>query len=153
MKSSNEPNAMNPEDFEKQLKQRPLRQTPAEWRAEILGAANEAAAKNAVPVDSRVSLWTIFKGWIASGLELKPKALAGLAAIWILIFALHFSTHDDSNFAVSRKPDSKQVMAEVREQRLFFAELAGLKEPRDVEPPKRSLPQPHSERREQIVTV
>jgi len=141
---------MSPEDFEKQLKQRPLRPAPAEWRAEILGAAT-AAAKNTAAAEPRVSVWTIFKGWVAAGLELRPKALAGLAAIWILIFALHFSTRDDSHFTVSRKPESKQIMAEVREQRLFFAELAGLKEPRDVEPPKRLLPQPHSERREQIV--
>jgi hypothetical protein len=143
---------MNPEDFEKQLKQRPLRQAPADWRAEILGAAKAAATKP-VKEESGVSVWAIFKGWMAAGMELRPKALAGLAAIWILIFALHFSTHDDSHLAVSRTPVSKQVMAEVREQRLFFAELAGLKEPRDVEPPKRLLPQPHSERREQIVMV
>ena len=143
---------MNPEDFEKQLKQRPLRQAPAEWRAEILGAAKAAANKSARE-EAGASVWTTFKDWITAGMELRPKALAGLAAIWILIFALHFSTHDDSHFAVSRKPESKQIMAEVREQRLFFAELAGLKEPRDAEPPKRPLPQPHSERREQVVLV
>jgi len=143
---------MNPEDFEKQLMQRPLRQAPTGWRAEILGAA-KAAAKDAATEEPRISVWTIFKGWIAAGMELRPKALAGLAAIWILIFALHFSTHDDSNPVISRLSASKQIMAEVREQRLFFAELAGLKEPRDAEPPKRPLPQPRSERREQIVLV
>ena len=99
------------------------------------------------------SVWTTIRSWMTAGLELRPKALAGLAAIWILIFALHFSTHDDSHLVVNRTSVSKQVMAEVREQRLFFAELAGLKEPRDAEPPKRLLPSPRSERREQVLVM
>jgi hypothetical protein len=152
MKSSIEPKPMNPDDFEKQLKQRPLRQAPADWRAQILGAAKAAANKSAGE-EPGISLWTMFKAWVRAGLELRPKALAGLAAVWVLIFALHFSTHDDSHLVVNRAPVSKQVMAEVREQRLYFAELAGLKEPRDAEPPKRPFPQPRSERREQVVLV
>jgi hypothetical protein len=150
MKSLNKPNPMKPEDFENQLKQRPLRQAPGEWRAEILGAA-KAAANESAGEEPRISVWAWFKGWIAAGMELRPKALAGLAAIWILIFALHFTTRDDSNFAASRKPESEQIMAEVREQRLLFTELAGLKEAHDADLPKHPLPRPRSERREQVV--
>src|ERR1700749_1043907 len=134
MKNLNEPNPMSPEDFEKRLKQSPLRPAPAEWRSEILAAA-KAAAKEAATERPRISVWKLFTGWLAAGLELRPQALAGLAAIWVVILALHFSTHEDSSLAANGTPVPNQVMAEVREQRLFFAELVGLKEPHDAEPP------------------
>ncbi len=145
---------MSPEEFEKQLKQRPVRQMPAEWRAEILSAAKAAGSESRVQAGGKsVSIWTMLKGWVVAGLELKPKALAGLAALWVAILALHFSTHDDSNVAISRTPVSKQVITEVREQRQYFAELAGLRQTPDAEPPRPSLPKPRSESRPQLIVV
>jgi hypothetical protein len=79
--------------------------------------------------------------------QLKPQAWAGLAAVWILIFALKLATHDESHVIAKKSPMSREVVAELRRQKLFFAELIGLRETRDAEPPKIFVPRPRSERR------
>ncbi len=49
MKKSNDFDAMNPDDFEKQLERQPIRAVPADWRAGILNAANLLPSLNAQP--------------------------------------------------------------------------------------------------------
>jgi hypothetical protein len=154
MKKSSDWNSMSPEDFEKQLQERPIRRVPAEWRAEILATA-KAAASSVSPVNpaKKKSPLSTIGSYISGIFSLQPGALAGLAAVWVLIFVFHISTHDESQVAVDSTPVSKEVMAEAREQRQFYAEMVGLCETRDAEPPRTFLPRPRSEGRCQTVMV
>ena len=63
-------------DFERKLRDTPLRPPPAEWRAEIL-----AALPNHQPAASRWHEW----------LWPPPLAWGTLAAIWIVLCAIEFS--------------------------------------------------------------
>ncbi|HXE41742.1 MAG TPA: hypothetical protein VN516_01865, partial [Candidatus Baltobacteraceae bacterium] len=82
-----------------------------------------------------------------------PKAWAGLAAVWVFIFVLNFSTREQSP-VVARKTSSPspEMMAELKQQKLMFAQLIGAN---DLQPADRQkfLPLPRSERRFEIVTV
>src|SRR4051812_14850115 len=103
MKKSNELPPMNPDDFEQQLQRQPLRPLPADWRAEILQTAQAAAPQTSAssnPQPARQSfLATLF--WPC------PQAWAGLAAVWLAILALNFTTTDQSRtLAVTTTPRS-----------------------------------------------
>jgi hypothetical protein len=82
-----------------------------------------------------------------------PKAWAGLAAVWILIFAVNFSTRDQSPaLAEKSSPPSPEVIVELRQQQRLLAELIGPRDIRDADRSKSFVPQPRSERAE-IVAV
>ena len=82
-----------------------------------------------------------------------PKAWAGLAAVWIFIFAVNFSLRDPSpRMAEKSAPPSPEVIVELKKQQRMFAELVGSYESLDVERRKIFSPRPRSERVE-IVTV
>jgi hypothetical protein len=153
MKKSNSPNSMSPEEFEKRLQQRPLRGLPAEWRAEILASAKKAATGAATVAIEKPSAWSVINSWVSVFLSSRREMRAGLAAIWFLIFALRFTMHDEPHDAGKKTTVSHEAIAAAREQRLFYAELAGLREAHDAEPPKSFLPRPRSERRDQILTA
>ena len=73
---------MKPDDFESQLQRQcqTLKPLPAEWREEILQAAQRAAAQS-----SRTATgWSIWL-WPC------PQAWAGLAAVWLAILALNLT--------------------------------------------------------------
>ena len=83
----------------------------------------------------------------------RPQAWAGLAALWVLIFALKLSTHDASHVIGKKSSVSPDVIAEVQQQKRFFAELVGATELRAAEPPKSFSPRPRSERRYENMTA
>ena len=81
-----------------------------------------------------------------------PKAWAGLAAVWILIFAVDFSMRDKTPVVAEKSaPPSPEVIVELKQQQRMLAELIGSSQARDAEPPK-FLPQPRSERVEILMT-
>jgi hypothetical protein len=81
-----------------------------------------------------------------------PKAWVGLAAVWILIFAVDFSMRDTTSVTAEKAvPPSPEVIVELRQQQRMLAELIGANQAREAEPQK-WLPQPHSERVEILMT-
>ena len=83
-------------------------------------------------------------------------AWSGLAAAWLVIFALHFAagetpaTQPAPPTMAKRSSDTLQAL---REQKQLFAELVGLRpEARDAEAP-RFVPRPRSERAEATACV
>jgi hypothetical protein len=137
------------EQFENRLSRQSLRKIPGEWRAEILAAAD---------VDRREGIRAFTKAAtirrrVCEIFWPHPKAWAGLAAIWIFIFAVNFSMRDTSpQIAGKSTPPSPEMIVALKNQQRMFAELAGLHEPSDADRQKIFLPKPRSERVE-ILTI
>lgn len=78
---------MNTDDFEQHLAEQPLRQVPAGWRGELLGAARSGARQ-----PDAVAAGPGFAAFLAARLREwlwpHPIAWAGLAAAWVIILGL-----------------------------------------------------------------
>src|ERR1043165_3683482 len=74
----------------------------------------------------------------------RPRAWAGLAAVWVLILALKLSTHDPSHVVARDASVSPEVIAKLRQQKQLFAELAGIPQLPEAKPSKPFLPRPPS---------
>ena len=141
------------EQFERRLSRQPLRQIPGEWRAKIMAAAREAqASRDLIPVTHRSLLSTI-RYQLSTLLWPHPKAWAGLATVWVLILTVNFATRDKAPvIAEKTAPPSPEVVAELQQQKLLFAELIGPAETRVADRQKSFLPRPRSERAEILMT-
>jgi hypothetical protein len=130
---------MNDSEFEKHLQSRPLRSIPHEWRAGILQQATAA----------RHSSFVIRHSFLSTILWPHPKAWAGLAAVWVLIFALRLASQDKlPQMAQTTSPASQQIAVNLKEQQQILAELMGTSGATpEIDQPKRFVPQPHSELR------
>jgi len=138
-------------EFEQKLQCQPLRKIPGEWRADILREGWRAAVpKNKWDAGTASPpKWS----WLSTMLWPHPKAWAGLAAIWIFIFAVNFSMRDKTPVVAEKAmPPSPEVAAELRQQKLLFAELIGPAETQVADRQKRFLPRPRSERAEILMT-
>jgi hypothetical protein len=135
-------------ELEQKLSRQPARRIPAEWRAEILAAAElpfRPAPRTSFlsGLNQRLTMW----------LWPHPKAWAGLAAVWVLIFTVNFATRDHRQPAVEKSAlSSPETMAEVRQQKLLFAQLMDPDEARVAVPPRSFLPRPRSERAKSSMT-
>ena len=148
---------MKMDDFEQKLQRQSLRQVPVEWRGEILWAARVVETPRCgVGQRSALSLpamFSTFSHQLSTILWPHPKAWAGLAAVWFLIFAVDFSVRDKSPvMAEKAAPPSPEVIVELKQQQRMLAELIGANQARDAEPPRLFLPQPRSERVEILMT-
>jgi hypothetical protein len=138
---------MNADEFEKRLQRQPLRQAPCEWRSEILAAARDAQAPVHASRITHRSWLSTFNHQLSTLFWPHPKAWAGLAAVWIFIFAVNFSMRDSSpRLAAQSAPPSPEVIVELRKQQRMFAELVGSREPLDVDRPRIFVPKPRGER-------
>jgi len=143
---------MKPDDFEQKLQCQSLRQLPAEWRAEILSAAESAASTRHSPPVTQPSWLSTLNSQLSTILWPHPKAWAGLAAVWILIFCMDFSTRDTTRVVAEKAaPPSPEVIVELKQQQRMLAELISAGQARDAEAP-RFLPLPRSERVEILMT-
>ena len=140
---------MNPDEFEQKLQRQALRRVPGEWRAEILSAAREVgSARRAVRGRLGEASLPGLHGWLSTFLWPHPQAWAGLAAIWILIFALDFSIRDKSPIAAEKTlPPSPEMVVQLRQQQRMLSELLGANDAR-VADRQNFLLQPRSERME-----
>jgi hypothetical protein len=144
---------MKPDDFEQKLQRQPLRPVPAEWRGEILTAAESAAVTRHPPPVTRPSWLSTLNAQLSTILWPHPKAWAGLAAIWIVILAVDFSARDKSPVVAEKSaPPSPEVLVELRQQQRMLAELIGSRDIRDADRSKSFVPQPRSERAEFMTT-
>jgi hypothetical protein len=139
-------------EFEQKLSRQPLRQIPDGWRAEILREGRRAALPEIGDADtaslSNRSWLSTINHQLSTVFWPHPKAWASLAAVWIFIFAVNFSIRDKSPVVAEKvSPPSPEVVAELRQQKLLFAELIGSSDVREAEPPKFS-PRPRTERTE-----
>ena len=139
------------ENFEQRLSRQPLRQVPPEWRSEILReerrvAVREIADAGTASLPNQSWPSSILHS-LSSLLWPHPKAWAGLAAVWIFIFAVNFTMRDSSpRVAEKSAPPSPEVMVELKKQQRMFAELVGSREPLDVDRPRIFVPKPRGER-------
>jgi hypothetical protein len=134
-------------ESEQKLSRQPLKKIPGEWRAEILMAAESAISPQKRNRDRSNPIL-----WLRELFRPHPKAWAALAAIWIFIFALNFSMRDKTTMIAEKvSPPSPEMVAELRQQKLLFAQLIGSSDTREAEPPK-FFPRPRTERVE-ILTV
>jgi len=143
---------MKPDDFEQKLQRQALRQIPAEWREEILHAADAAAGSRPSTLDFRpAGFLSTLNSQLSTILWPHPGAWAGLAAVWILILAVDFSIRDKSPVIAEKSaPPSPEVVAELKQQQRMLAELIGARETQDAEPQKFS-PRPRSEKDNEIL--
>ncbi len=142
---------MNRDDFEKRMQRRPLRRIPSKWRQEILVAADvnrrnepvrELTFAATVKLRLRELLWPC------------PQAWAGLAALWLLIFAANLATADKTGkVAKKAPPPSPEMILALREQERLLAELIGTAKTPAADKPKSPSPKPRSERRDEFMTV
>ena len=152
MKKSN--NAMNPDDFENQLQRHPIRPAPAEWRAEILATAKAAAPPTQHATRNPPSLLSTFNHHLSTILWPCPQAWAGLAAVWLLILIVNYSTEGKSQMMAKKtSPPSPEIVMALKEQHRLMAKLI---EPFDqplAEPSKPFIPRPRSESQSIITFV
>jgi hypothetical protein len=145
---------MNTDDFEQKLECQALWQIPAEWRAEILTAANEVGtARRAVRGrlgNASLPNWlSTLTHQLSTVLWPHPKAWAGLAAVWVLILAVDFSIRDRSPVMAEKSaPPSPEVIVELKQQQRLLAELIGARDTRDADRSKPLVPSPRSEHAE-----
>ncbi|MEK7707403.1 MAG: hypothetical protein AAB380_05350 [Verrucomicrobiota bacterium] len=137
---------MNPDDFEQCLQRQPMREMPPAWRTEILTAARASGSRPST-LDSRPSPWWRELLWPC------PQAWAGVAAVWLVILAVNFTTRETTsrNFARQAAPPSPETLMVLRQQHLLLAELVERPEPRAADQPKSVPPRPHSQRREEML--
>jgi hypothetical protein len=134
------------EQFERRLKNEPLQPAPAEWRREILSAANESLATNRQQRVARHSLLSSLNRHLVSLLWPHPMAWGGLAAVWVLILVAHVSLRNQMP-AVAKKSSSPspEVVAELQQQQHLLAELLGGNDMPVADRPKIFMPKPRSE--------
>ena len=147
---------MNMDDFEKRLQRQPLRQVPAEWREEILQAANLAARSRHSPLATRhLGLLSTLNHQLSTILWPHPRAWAGLAAVWVVIFALHCASRDTTQIAARKSmPPSPELIAALRSQEKLLTELlSDDSDARMADREKIFLPRPRSEAENEIRMV
>jgi hypothetical protein len=135
---------MNSDDFEKRLQRVPLRQIPSEWRDTILKGATTSRPRS--PASRRSLLSTINSG-LSTLLWPNPKAWAGLAAVWVLIFVLNREAKEGSPMMAAVSTSSSETVAALKDQQKILVELIGSNEPQEIDKPRHFPPWPHSERR------
>jgi hypothetical protein len=144
---------MKPDDFESRLQRQPLRQVPPAWRGEILAAARDAEAVGHAARSTQHPWLSTISHQLSTLLWPHPKAWAGLAAVWICIFAVNFFMRDSTPMMAKQSaPQSPEVIVELKKQQRMFAELVGSYETPDAERRNIFPPKPRSGRAEILMT-
>ena len=116
-------------DFEKRMQELPMREVPGHWKAQILAGAQPQHA------------------WWQEWLWPNPRAWAGLAAAWGIIFLLSVSAADEPAATGRKASASWQSFAFWQQETEMIAQLSGTEESRPAPPPQPAATQPRSSRR------
>jgi hypothetical protein len=143
-------------EFEQRLRRQPMKKAPGDLRAKVLSAARQAEPVRHPLAEPRCS----GNGWLlilnhqlSRLLWPHPRAWAGLAAVWLLVFALNFSASEKGpKFSEKSTPPSPETIAELKQQQKMQAELIGFAEVQVADRQRFLLPRPRSERREILAT-
>ncbi|MGD0016231.1 MAG: hypothetical protein ABSC38_01760 [Verrucomicrobiia bacterium] len=139
---------MNTENFEERLRNQPLRPIPTEWREEILAATKVAVRPRRPSFDAQPHLWWRELLWPS------PQAWASLAAVWLAILAVNFSTGNGSQVAAKGpQQSSPELIAVLRQHERLMVELIGPHEKPAAGCLKQFQFQPRSELRNNTLTV
>jgi anti-sigma factor RsiW len=116
--------------------------------ASLMRWANAIHAAARAERNRRFAPLTAFSSWWQEVIWPWRRAWAGLAAIWLMIFAGNLSLHDRSpSFSAKSSPASPAVIASFKDQQKILAELlADHSAPREAERQKKFSPQPRTER-------
>ena len=142
---------MNTDGFEQRLQRQPPRQIPADWREDILRAAQDAAVSDYASRSPHDSLLSTINCQLSTLLWPCPKAWAGLAAVWVLILAVNFSLRDKAPAVTEESPPSQETILVLQQQRRLLTELLGSSLSSEAERPEVFSPGPRSERREELL--
>jgi hypothetical protein len=145
---------MNPDEFEQRLRRQPLRPAPAQWRDEILVAAQTSGSPRPTP-RPRARFLPTLTSRLAGLLWPSPKAWAGLATIWAVMLAMQFSTREAGpQLAARPAPASPQILAVLNSQKQLLADLLTERSgPREADRPKAGGGRPRSELHPQMKGV
>jgi len=117
-------------------------------RREVVSGLNHQVTKSQSWTENLVS-WCLggsSKLWLELVWPCR-RIWAGLAVVWILIFAVNFSQHDKSELMARKSPPSSpEMILAFRQQEILLAELIGQNEPQVAGRPKTFSPRPSSER-------
>ena len=128
---------MNLDDFEQELKGRPFRSVPPEWKEQILGSAERApkAGPNR-------------RSWLQELLWPSPVAWGTLAVVWVAIVGINVVIHEGDDSQPVALTDYAQLRLAVEQKRSLQAEL---EEP--VVPPKPEAIKPRSQARRESASA
>ena len=134
-------------EFEKKLQQQQVKAIPGEWRDDILRHANAS-------VPAKGSFFVALNEQVTALLWPHPKVWTGLAAVWVLIFAVNLATNSDSSSPVRQTPELSANWKTLQDQERMVTQLIEPKKPTPpAEPPKRVAPRPRSESRTRLITT
>ena len=75
---------------------------------------------------------------------------AGLSAVWLVILIVNVSMRDNEQSALAKSSPTPELIMTFQQQERLMAELIEPREIRAAAPPKKSNPQPRSERHDEI---
>jgi hypothetical protein len=123
-------------EFENQLQRQSLRQPPPELRSQILRAASLSTPRNrCMPLIE----------WVSGWLWPHPRAWVGLAAAWVLICVLHFTSADEPRVAGGSQSMTVQSLEAMQKQTLIMSQLLGSLDGDDQPSAAIAPPKPRSE--------
>lgn len=133
------------EQFEQRLRRQPVKQVPGDWRAEILAQAKAAQPTHHASRIAHSSLLSTINHHLSTLLWPHPVAWAGLAAVWLLVFAINLSTHSSTVMLATATPKpAPEILVALTEQHKLYAELMGPAEPREADHREVRSTRPHS---------
>jgi anti-sigma factor RsiW len=123
---------------------------------QVAAAAKFAAAPRPLPLAPRPSGWlSTLNSQLSTLLWPHPKAWAGLAAVWVLIFAVNFASRETTPGLEARqvKVLTTETVRSLKQREQLLAEVSGLPENREAGRPKAMPPRPRTERRNELLNA
>lgn len=143
------------EQFEQRLRRQPLRQVPPAWRTEILAQAKAAAGRQLSLGADRPAFTSALRLRLLELLWPCPQAWAGLAAAWVAVLAVQMAISGGQPVTETRRAESPspELRRILKQQNQMLAELGGAVERLAHEQTRSFMPQPRSQKRQQLINT